>query len=86
MKVSIPNVEKLRAHFAAEGRVAETVALRIIKEVTEMLTAEPTVLDLDAPLTGTLTGPARPGPDRSLTLTLALSIILTCTCCAPFLP
>ena len=53
VKVTIPNVEKLRAHFVAEGRVAETVALRIIKEVTEMLTAEPTVLDLDAPLTGT---------------------------------
>lgn len=86
MKVSIPNVEKLRAHFAAEGRVAETVALRIIKEVTEMLTAEPTVLDLDAPLTGTLTGPARPGSLAHPHPPLTLSIILTCTCRAPFLP
>ena len=48
-----PNPEKLRGMLAAEGRVEEEVAMRIIREGAAMLRAEPNILDVDAPITGT---------------------------------
>lgn len=47
-----PDVAFLKNHFYREGRVTEEQALYIIEKGTELLRAEPNLLDVDAPITG----------------------------------
>lgn len=51
---SKPNINFLKNHFYREGRLTEEQALYIIKAGTEILRREPNVLEVDAPITGTL--------------------------------
>jgi len=46
-----PQYEVLKQHFLSEGRVEEGVALKIIRDGAELLKSEPTMLDIDAPVT-----------------------------------
>ena len=51
---SKPDIAFLKNHFYREGRVTEEQALYIIEKGTELLRAESNVLEVDAPITGTL--------------------------------
>jgi len=46
-----PRMDVLKAHFILEGRVEDAVALKIIKDGADVLRAESTMLDIDAPIT-----------------------------------
>ncbi|KAL2760873.1 hypothetical protein ACRALDRAFT_2039414 [Sodiomyces alcalophilus JCM 7366] len=46
-----PNLEFLKQHFYREGRLTEEQALWILKTGTEVLSAEPNLLEMDAPIT-----------------------------------
>ncbi|KZV99239.1 serine/threonine protein phosphatase 2B [Exidia glandulosa HHB12029] len=46
-----PDVVFLKNHFYREGRVTEEQALYVLEKATEILRAEPNVLDVDAPIT-----------------------------------
>ena len=49
---SKPDVAFLKNHFYREGRVTEEQALYILEKGTELLRAEPNLLEVDAPITG----------------------------------
>lgn len=51
---SKPDVAFLKNHFYREGRLSEEHALYILEKGTEILRAEPNLLYVDAPVTGTL--------------------------------
>lgn len=48
---SKPNLQYLKQHFYREGRLTEEQALWIIGRGTELLKAEPNLLEMDAPIT-----------------------------------
>lgn len=48
---SKPNLQFLKQHFCREGRLTEDQAMWIIKSGTEVLRAEPNLLEMDAPIT-----------------------------------
>jgi len=48
---SKPNISFLKQHFYREGRLTDEQALFIIKTGTELLRAEPNLLEMDAPIT-----------------------------------
>ena len=47
-----PDLVFLKNHFLREGRLSIDQALYIIKKATAILKSEPTLLDLESPLTG----------------------------------
>lgn len=46
-----PQYEVLKQHFLGEGRIEEKVALKIIRDGAELLRSEPTMLEIEAPVT-----------------------------------
>ncbi|RYO95422.1 hypothetical protein DL764_007697 [Monosporascus ibericus] len=46
-----PNIQFLKQHFYREGRLTEEQALFILRKGTELLRAEPNLLEMDAPIT-----------------------------------
>ncbi|ERS95616.1 protein phosphatase 3, catalytic subunit [Sporothrix schenckii 1099-18] len=46
-----PNIAFLKQHFYREGRLTEEQALWILRKGTELLRAEPNLLEMDAPIT-----------------------------------
>lgn len=48
-----PDIAFLKNHFYREGRLTEEQALYILSRGTELLKAEPNLLEVDAPITGT---------------------------------
>ncbi len=49
---SKPDIAFLKNHFYREGRVTEEQAMYILEKGTELLRAEPNLLEVDAPITG----------------------------------
>ena len=49
-----PRADVLKAHFVAEGKLEEDVALKIINDCTALLREEKTLLDVEAPITGSV--------------------------------
>ncbi|SAM03643.1 hypothetical protein [Absidia glauca] len=48
---TLPNIAFLKDHFYREGRLTEEQALYIIEKGTELLSREPNLLEVDAPIT-----------------------------------
>lgn len=46
-----PQYEVLKQHFLGEGRIEEKIALKIIRDGAELLKTEPTMLEIEAPVT-----------------------------------
>ena len=48
----IPNLDFIRAHFHAEGRLTEQQAIYILERTTDLLSREPNLLSVPSPVTG----------------------------------
>lgn len=51
LRNGLPNCEFLKDHFFHEGRLQEHQAIKIVKQATQLLTAEPNLLSVPAPVT-----------------------------------
>jgi hypothetical protein len=49
---TIPNLDFIREHFLAEGRLTEQQAIYILERATDMLSREPNLLTVPSPVTG----------------------------------
>ena len=48
----IPNLDFIRAHFLAEGKLTEQQAIYILERATDLLSREPNLLSVPSPVTG----------------------------------
>ena len=48
----IPNLDFIREHFLAEGRLTEQQAIYILDKATDLLSREPNLLPVPSPVTG----------------------------------
>jgi len=48
----IPNLDYIRGHFHAEGRLTEQQAIYILERATDLLSREPNLLPVPSPVTG----------------------------------
>lgn len=75
---SKPDVAFLKNHFYREGRVTEEQALYILEKGTELLRAEPNLLEVDAPITGMSLLMPTLAPSRAQALKLHFLLTIQC--------